>query len=288
MRDREHETLKGTRIALIGAGAMGEALISGLLNSGTSNPDDLRANDVREERLSHLHERWGLAVSGDKSEVVDGADVLVLAVKPQDASRTLNELAPLVPPGKLLISVAAGIPIKFIQSYLSPGVKIIRTMPNTSCLVKESATAIALGPGVTRDQERLARTIFSSVGKVVVVEEDAIDAVTGLSGSGPAYVYLMIEALVAAGVRAGLEMEVAHTLAVQTVYGAAKMVLETGEDPASLRRKVMSPGGTTVEGLKVLEERGFIPAIVEAVASAARRSRELGSLQVPKQLGKIG
>lgn len=280
--------LEGIKLAFIGAGSMAEALISGLINSGTAEPGQVWVTNRRQTpRLTELAARWQVRTSTDKEETLTGAGVVVLAVKPQDAVQALTEAAPHLKAGQLVISVLAGIPIAFIQGFLAPGVGVVRTMPNTSCLVGESATALSLGPGVTPRQAALAETIFASVGKVVTVAETAIDAVTGLSGSGPAYVYLMIEALTVAGVQVGLDPAVAGVLAGQTVFGAAKMVLETGEDPEVLRRRVMSPGGTTVEGLKALEEKEFVPAVVEAVARATRRAGELAEAHARSRLGEL-
>jgi pyrroline-5-carboxylate reductase len=265
------------RVGFIGAGSMAEAMVAGLLAAGvTFAPSIVVTNRSRQDRLDAMALRWGVRTTRSKAEVCATADVVVLATKPADIPTVLEQLRGLVTSRHLVVSVAAGIPCAVLQRGLGEGIPVVRAMPNTSCHVKESATAIALGRWAGEEHEGVARTIFGAVGQVVTVPEEWLDAVTGLSGSGPAYVYLLMEALTEAGVEVGLSPEVSRLLTRQTVLGAARMVLETGEDPALLRRKVTSPNGTTMAALRVLEEMGFVSALREAVRRATARSREMG------------
>jgi len=265
------------KLGFIGAGAMAEALIGGVITAGiVAAPDVVVTNRRQRERLAALEEAWGVRTVTTKRALTDEAGVLVLAVKPHDVPVVMRELEGLVDPARhLIVSVAAGVTLSYLEGNLPRGTQVVRAMPNTSCRVKESATAVCFGRWVTPEARNLALEIFGAVGEVVVVEEDAIDAVTGLSGSGPAYVYYLLEALVDAGVRMGLSRDVAGQLARQTLAGAAKMLEDTGEAPARLREMVTSPGGTTMAGITCLEERGFRQAIMEAVRRATERSREL-------------
>lgn len=275
------------RMGFIGAGSMAEAMVAGLLAAGvTFAPSIVVTNRSRQDRLDSMALRWGVRTTRSKAEVCASADVLVLATKPADIPTVLEQLRGLVTPRHLVVSVAAGIPCAALERGLGEGIPVVRAMPNTSCHVKESATAIALGRWAGEEHEQVATTIFSAVGEVVTVPEDWLDAVTGLSGSGPAYVYLLMEALTEAGVEVGLSPEVSRLLTRQTVLGAARMVLETGEDPALLRRKVTSPNGTTMAALRVLEEMGFVSALREAVRRATARSREMGQQFFPSGEGR--
>lgn len=275
----------GKTIGFLGAGSMAEALIQGILTAGLVQPDQiLVTNRSRRERLSALAERFGVRTTPDRGEVVDAADLLILACKPKDVAALLAEVGGRTRPGQVLLSVAAGISTAALAAGVNPGVQVVRAMPNTSCQVGESATALCAGPGAGPEAMAACRAILEAVGRVVEVPEAMLDAVTGLSGSGPAYVYLLIEAMVEAGVKVGLPADVAHELAVQTLVGAAKMLRETGADPALLREKVTSPGGTTAAGLQVLAEWGFRQAMVQAIARATERSRELGALLQPQRV----
>lgn len=276
------------RIGFIGVGSMAEAMVAGLLGAGvTFAPSIVVTNRSRQERLDAMALRWGVRTTRSKAEVCASADVLVLATKPADVPAALAQLQGLVTPRHLVVSVAAGIPCALVEEALGEGIPVIRAMPNTSCHVKESATAVARGRWAVDEHEQVARTIFGAVGAVVTVPEEWLDAVTGLSGSGPAYVYLLMEALTEAGVEVGLSPEVSRLLTRQTVLGAARMVLETGEDPALLRRKVTSPNGTTMAALKVLEEMGFVSALREAVRRATARSREMGEELAPERARRL-
>jgi pyrroline-5-carboxylate reductase len=272
----------GKKIAFLGSGNMAEALLKGLLAARSAAATDVVCAEPRPERRADLEKRYGVAVTASNLEAVSRADLLVISVKPQVVDALLQEIGPAVDAGKLVVSIAAGVPIAALAQKLRPGARIIRTMPNTPALVGAGATALARGGAATDADLRLAVTLFEAVGKAVVVDEHLLDAVTGLSGSGPAFVYLAIEALADGGVKAGLPRDVALTLAAQTVAGAARMVLETGEHPGRLKDQVTSPGGTTIAGVAALEAAGFRGALIAAVDAAARRSRELGEAAAKK------
>ena len=262
------------RIAFIGAGNMASALIHGLLARGTARPASLIASDVRAEGLAALADKHGIVTTHDNARACQ-AEIVVLSVKPQVLPSLLTELSPQLDPGSLVISIAAGVPLAVIESQL-PGRRVIRAMPNTPALVGAGATAIAAGSGASDDDLANARAIFESVGVVVEVAEDLLDAVTALSGSGPAYVFYLAEALVEAGRDVGLRDDVARTLALQTVFGSAKLLHESGEAPGELRRKVTSPNGTTEAGVQTLDARQVREAIRACVTAARDRGRELG------------
>ena len=268
--------LTGTKIALIGAGNMTEALVAGLLKARLTAPDHLYATDVLPERRAFLQDRYGVRVGSDNQEAAAWGQVVVLFVEPQVLDHVIDEIRRTLRPDCLIISVAAGYPIARVASRLPPGLSIVRVMPNTPSSVLEGVSAVTFGPGISEEEAGVARAILESVGKVVVVEERWMDAVTGLSGSGPAYVYLMIEALSDGGVKMGLPRPVAELLAAQTVLGAARMLIETGEHPGRLKDQVASPGGTTIAGLHKLEEGRVRASLIAAVEAAANRSAELG------------
>jgi pyrroline-5-carboxylate reductase len=262
-------------VAFIGGGAIAEALLRGMLQGGLVKAGQLTVCDVAAERLDYLAKTYGVAVSPDSAGVAAGAGVLFLTVKPQVIPEVLAVVGPAVRKSALVVSVAAGITIATLQDKL-PEVPIIRVMPNTAVAVGAGMSALALGRYAAPADGEVAAALFASVGRVVTVKEDAMDAVTGLSGSGPAFVYVMIDALADAGVRVGFPRQMAITLAAQTLYGAAKMVLETGEHPAKLRDMVTSPAGTTIAGVHVLEQKGVRAALIDAVVAATERSREMG------------
>ena len=240
----------------IGGGKMATALIRGILRTGVAEPADLAASDPLASARSALAGETGIQLFETNPPVVERSDVLVLAVKPQAMHEVLAQLRPLVRPDQLVISIAAGVSIATILQGLGADRRIVRVMPNTPALLGEGASAYALGPGITPADEAITREFLSAVGRAVKVPEPLLDAVTGLSGSGPAFVYLMIEALSDGGVRMGLPRDIATMLAAQTVLGAAKMVLETGLHPGVLKDQVTSPGGTTIAGLHALERGG--------------------------------
>ena len=262
-------------IAFVGAGNMAGALIRGLVGTATVAADRIVAADPDQDRLDALQSDIGIRVTKDNAEAVRKASVVVLATKPQVFSQVLPEVAAALSPHSLLVSIAAGVPTGLIEQALPAESRVVRTMPNTPALVGAGATAIASGTHATDADLDLAETLFRSVGISVRVPEDQIDAVTGLSGSGPAYVFAMIEALRDAGVREGLPGHTALLLASQTVFGAARLLLDENEAPEVLRQRVTSPGGTTRAGLDALADAGFAEAILGAVHAATRRSVEL-------------
>ena len=263
------------KIAFIGGGNMAEALIKGLIAAGATKPGNIMVTDISVDRLAHLHKTYGVMQKGN-IEASRDADIIILCVKPQVIDRVLVEIAPVIDDRKLIISIAAGIVIAKIEKALRESSHVVRVMPNTPALVLAGAAALAGGKHATSDDLALAQGIFNSVGRAVIVEEKLMDAVTGLSGSGPAYVFMIIDALSDAGVKAGLPRQLALELAAQTVYGAARMVLETKEHPGKLRDMVTSPGGTTIEGLHALEKGKLRATLMNAVEAATARSRELG------------
>jgi pyrroline-5-carboxylate reductase len=265
-------------IAFVGAGNMAGALIRGLIGTATVPAERIIAADPDQGRLSALHSELGIRVTGDNAEAVRDATVVVLATKPQVFGQVLPGIAAAVGADALLVSIAAGISSGNIERAFPKGSRVVRTMPNTPALVGAGATAIAAGSHATDEDLDLVETLFQSVGIAVRVPEEQIDAVTGLSGSGPAYVFAMIEALRDAGAREGLPEETALRLASQTVFGAARLLLDQGETPEVLRERVTSPGGTTRAGLDALETTGFADAIRGAVRAATRRSVELGKI----------
>ena len=266
----------GTRLTFIGGGNMAEALLRGILASKRLAPEEIIASDVREDRLAYLRRTYGIGTSASNAEAAAQSETVLLAVKPQVMAGALDDLRRVVTERQLVISITAGISTATIaEAFLRP-VRIVRVMPNTPALVLEGMTALARGNLATLEDLATTRGLFEAVGKVVVVDEALMDAVTGLSGSGPAYVFLMIEALSDAGVKTGLPRDVAALLAAQTVRGAAKMVLETGKHPGELKDMVTSPGGTTIVGLHALEQGAVRAAPINAVEAATRRSQELG------------
>lgn len=262
---------------------MAGALIRGLLHSATVTPAQIRASDVKPERLSELERTYKIETTTDNEALVRWADVIVLAVKPQIVDRVLGAIASGLNEGDLVISVAAGVPLEAIEARLPERARVIRSMPNTAAIALAGATAIACGTHATSEDAGVARGLFNAVGRCVVLDETLLDAVTGLSGSGPAYIMLMIEALADGGVKVGLSRDVALLLAAQTVYGAAKLQLETGEHPGRLKDMVTSPGGTAIAGLHTLESGGLRKTLIDAVESATNRSAELGE-QMAKKL----
>lgn len=263
-------------IAFLGAGNMAEALIKGLLRAGTARPENLIATGRRPERLEELHRAYGVRTTLDNLAAVREADVLILSVKPQVLDKVLIQVAPAVDSHKLVISVAAGVPIAAMERRLGAGARIIRTMPNTPSLVGAGACALAPGEHASEDDLAVATRIFQAVGTTTTVDESLLDAVTGLSGSGPAYIFLIIEALSDAGVKVGLPRYTALKLAAQTVLGSAQLLIETHAHPGQLKDQVTSPGGTAIAGLHTLEAGGLRTTLINAVEAATRRARELG------------
>lgn len=264
------------KIGFIGAGNMGEALIKGMLLSQNFGPQQLLASDKVSQRLNYLAETYKIKVFKKNSEVVRRSDVIILAVKPQNLEEALKEVREGFSKDKLLISILAGIPVGKLQGILKRGGRVIRAMPNAPALVQEGATAIFRGDPATEKDVQIARRIFDSVGKTIILQDESLmDAVTGLSGSGPAYVFVILEALSDGGVAMGLSREVATNLAIQTIAGAAKLARESRKHPGELKDMITSPGGTTIVGLKKLEEGGLRASLMEAVEAATLRSKEL-------------
>ncbi len=272
--------LNKRKIGFLGAGNMAEAIIKGLLNASFIDPKSVWATDVRQGRLDDLHSEFKIKVTVDNREVAKKCDILILAVKPQVMEDVCHEIQDLVTDQKLVISVAAGVPIDSIEGFLQLGKKkkigVVRTMPNTPAVVQEGVTALAAGKHVRKSEVQVAHRIFEAVGKTVDVAENHLDAVTGLSGSGPAYIFTIIEALSDAGVKVGLTREVSDILALQTMVGSARLAQETGKHPGELKSMVTSPGGTTIYGVHALEEGGIRSILMNAVEQATQRSRELG------------
>ncbi|NOY92138.1 MAG: pyrroline-5-carboxylate reductase [Deltaproteobacteria bacterium] len=264
------------KIAFIGAGNMAGAILEGLLRAGAAQ-DEIWATDPRQERLDELRADHGIRVGRDNAEAVRWANVVLLATKPQVFDRVLPEVAEAVDPETLLISIAAGVPVGAIEARMPEGTRVVRTMPNTPALVDAGATAIAAGAHATAEDLAIAQRIFASVGMTEVMDESLLDAATGLSGSGPAYIFLVIEALSDAGVKVGLRRDQALRLAAQTVLGSAKLLIDTGAHPGQLKDQVTSPGGTAIAGLHTLEAGGLRTTLIDAVEAATQRAAVLGA-----------
>jgi len=266
------------KIAFIGAGNMAEAMVKGLVTSGAVKEKDITVSDVSAHRLLHFKQTYGVGAVTKNADAAKGRDVVVLAVKPQTLAHALKDIASVVNGKQLVLSIVAGVPVERIEKALGKGARVVRAMPNTPALVGEGAAAVYAGKNCKPGDVELADRILSAICKVVVTvgDERLMDSVTGLSGSGPAYAFVILEALSDAGVRMGLPRDVSQRLAAQTLLGAAKMALDTGEPLCKLKDMVTSPGGTTIAGLQRLEDGGVRAAIYAAVEAATERSRELG------------
>jgi pyrroline-5-carboxylate reductase len=264
------------KFAFLGAGNMAEALVTGILKANLASPANISVTDISSIRLEHFQKTFHVHVGSNNADAVKSADLVVLCVKPQVMNTVLSEVKDQLIPKHILISVAAGYSLGHIQSHVGKNVSLIRAMPNTPAVIQEGVTALAGSVDISPHHLQLAQSIFESIGRVVIVEESLMNAVTGLSGSGPAYIYLVIEALIDGGVLVGLPRTVASVLAAQTVLGAARMVLESGEHPALLKDRVTSPGGTTIAGLQQLESGKLRGTLIKAVEAATTRSQELG------------
>lgn len=271
--------LQGKKIAVIGGGKMGSVIVKGIVTNQLTSPDKVIVADKVPACREGLRKTYGVGVTEDNTNAIKGVEVIILAVKPQDMGTLLRELSQAIDKKKLVISIAAGITAGFIENLLSEGVRVIRVMPNTPALIGEGATALARGKKATEKDLELASFIFGACGLTVTVKEELMDAVTGLSGSGPAYGFVIIEALADAGVLMGLSRDIALKLAAQTMLGAAKLCLQGDKHPAELKDMVTSPGGTTIAGLQALEEGGLRATLMAAVEAATRRSQELGGLK---------
>ncbi len=266
---------KNMKIGFLGGGNMAEALMKGLIQAKLVTPSNVIASDVISARRKYISATLKIKTTDNNQDVVKNADVIFIAVKPNVVDPLLDEVGTFINSSQLIISIAAGITTAKIGKKLSSDVPVIRVMPNTPALVLEGASALAGGTAAKKEHIELARTLLAAVSQVVLVPESLLDAVTGLSGSGPAYVFQFIESLADGGVKEGLSREIALLLAAQTVYGSAKMLLGTKEHPASLRDKVTSPGGTTIAGLHALESGKFRATVMNAVSAATHRSKEL-------------
>ena len=264
------------RIGFIGGGKMAEALAKGIINASLSSVDKIIASDVDKKRCQILEKDTGIKTTQENKKITSESDIIILAVKPNIIGSILKELKNDITPKHLVVSIAAGIPLDFIESALNKGCRVVRVMPNTPCLVGETAAGYALGKAATRDDGKLVGEILNAVGKSYLLEEKHLDAVTGLSGSGPAFVYTVIEALSDGGVKMGLPRDISTKLAAQTVLGSAKMVLESGMHTGELRDFVTSPGGTTIAGLHALEKGNIRNALIDAVETATKKSKKLG------------
>jgi pyrroline-5-carboxylate reductase len=273
--------LNNKKIAFIGTGNMGEALVSGLIVSGSSKPKNIICTDTREYVLDEIRKKYKARTTSSNLKAVGEADIVVYAVKPQIMASVLKETAKKLDMSKLIISIAAGVPLAAIESCLQRDLRLIRVMPNIAASVKEGASAIAAGKNASKEDIEMSMQIFSSVGRCVFLKENYLmDAITGLSGSGPAYIFLIIDALADAGVKMGLARQEALDLSTQTVLGAAKLLMETQEHPGQLKDKVTSPGGTAIAGLATLESGGLRTTLINAVEVATKRSKELGEMMI--------
>ncbi|GER66104.1 pyrroline-5-carboxylate reductase [Weizmannia acidilactici] len=268
------------KVSFIGAGSIAEAMIGGILKKGVVKSGDIKVhNRTNKKRLAALEHRYGIQAAPTLEQLFDGPDVAVLAVKPKDVPGVLRSVQPLIAPGTLFISVAAGITIPFMENQLSLDIPIARAMPNTSAKVGQSATGIAFNAAATKTDRRRALEIFSAIGLTMVVEEEQLDALTGLSGSGPAYIYYIAEALQQSAAEIGLEAHAAKHLIIQTIIGAAEMLKTSNEPPKALRKAVTSPNGTTEAGIRILDERDVKQAFIDCVKAATKRSKELSLVQ---------
>lgn len=275
--NEEHHHIN-KRIAVLGTGNMGTSLMLGIVKAKLTPPQKILAYDINAEKLLTLSREWNVRTTLSLSEAVEGSDIILLCVKPLTVPKVLKEIKSVIREDHLLISIAAGVRIAFLQEKIGKKIGIVRTMPNIASTVDEGAAAIAFGEFVSDEQKKIAEAIFTAVGEVVTVAEEQLDAVTGLSGSGPAYIYMVIEALIDGGVKMGLARDVATKLAIQTVLGSAKLVKSSGLHPAILRDQVTTPGGTAINAIHELESHGLRSMLINAVATATRRSEELSKI----------
>ena len=271
------QDLTQLRVAVLGAGKMGGILLQGFLKQQMFAPDQLVATVAHEDRATVLSAQWGVEVSTNNQAAVRQADVILLGVKPFQMPGLIEEIKPALTPKKLLISFAASVKTKAIEDAVGLEIPIVRAMPNTPSMLGAGIAALCRGKFVSEAQLELAARIFEAVGRTVIVDEKHMDAVTGLSASGPAFIYIILESLAEAGVKVGLPRDIATLLAAQTTFGAAKMVLETGYHPALLKDAVTTPAGCTIDGILELEEGGLRVTLIKAVMRAAQRAKELAN-----------
>ncbi|MGA3285994.1 MAG: pyrroline-5-carboxylate reductase [Bacteroidota bacterium] len=265
-------------IAILGIGNMGSALMKGIINAKLTPPKKIIACDIDLPKLQAIAAEWKIRIAADLSAAAEISEILLLCVKPQTLASVLQTIKPVIRPDHLVISIVAGVRIEFIQQMLGTKLGIVRAMPNIAATVDEGAAALAYGEHVSAEQQEIAKSIFEAVGDAVVVSEDQLDAVTGLSGSGPAYIYMVIEALIDGGVKMGLSRDIATKLAIQTVLGSAKLAKTSRLHPAILRDQVTTPGGTTINAIHELESHGLRAMLINAVVTATERSKELSKL----------
>ena len=268
--------MNSRKIGIIGCGVMGAALLNGIIHSNMIHPTDIMVWDVLPQKIEEMIKQFKVTAAADTKEMFDFPEMVFLAVKPVDMPGVLEDIRDCLTEGHILISVAAGIPIEQILKIVGTEQKVIRLMPNTPCLIGKGMTVVSPGNNVDENELGFVMKLMESLGKVVILEEKLMDAATGLSGSGPAYVFMFVEALADGGVKMGLPRDKALLLASQTVLGAAEMVIQTEEHPSVLKDKVASPGGTTIAGIYALEKKTFRGTVIKAVEAAAKRSKELG------------
>ena len=267
--------LREKKLAILGAGKIGEALIRGLLDANAIDVADVTVTAGHQQRLDLLNERFGVNGTLSNKAAVESADIIVLSVKPQTVQSVVSEIAEVLKPTQLLISVAASVSTSFIENHVIKPIPVIRAMPNTPCQIKKGMTGVAAGKHASPEHIELAKFIFNSVGRTIVADEKHMDSITGLSASGPAFIYIVIESLAEAGVKVGLPRDMATELAAQTVLGAGAMVIETAEHPAKLKDMVTTPAGCTIDGIMELEEGKLRVTLIKAVVKAAQRAKEL-------------
>jgi pyrroline-5-carboxylate reductase len=265
----------GGILGFIGGGNMGEAMIKGLLKSKLYKPEEILVSDIRKQRSQYLKETYQVKTFTNSVTMSKTCQIIILAVKPQDVAIVLDELKHVITPNHLLISIAAGVSTSFLESFFAKGIPVVRVMPNTAALVLAGISALAKGSYAREEHLKIAEGLFKAVGETVIISQGLMDAVTGLSGGGPAYVAVIVEALTDGGVKMGLPREVAFRLALQTIFGTAKLLKETRLHPAQLKDMVTSPGGTTISGLHIMELKGLRGILIDAVEAATRRSQDL-------------
>lgn len=266
------------KVGIIGLGKMGEALVSGLLLSQAYTPRDIYAYDIVPERYRYMKSKYGINILKSASEVASTSNIVTIVVKPQDIADAIQEVKKAPLKDKIILSLAAGISTSYLVKHLPKGTEVIRAMPNLACSIGEGMICVTSGKGASKMSLDKATKLLELTGRVLQIDEKYMDAVTGLSGSGPAFVYVFIEALADAGVRLGLQRDLAFTLAAQTTLGAGKLVVSTGEHPAKLKDMVVTPGGTTIEGLIEIEKGGLRAVVIEAVSKTAEKARHLQAL----------
>jgi pyrroline-5-carboxylate reductase len=267
--------LSGKKLGIIGVGKLGEALVSGLLKESEIRREDIIGSVNHEPSIARVQDRLGIQCTLDNRKTAEGRDVVLLAVKPQNMDHVLREIAPVLNPQQVIITVAASVPTTFVEERLNKDIPVVRAMPNTPCVLNAGMTALCGGRHAKNEHLQIAESIFQCVGKTVFLEEYLMDGATGLSASGPAYLYVVIESLAEAGVKLGIPRDISTLLAAQTMYGAARMVLESKAHPALLKDVVTTPAGCTIDGLLELEEGKLRVTLIKAVVKAAERAREL-------------